>query len=592
VTVADAWALLGIAATDEPREVKRAYARVLKTIDADLDPEAFKDLRSAYETALAWGTRVPEWEDDEFDSDADFDAGEPLPEIHWESEDFDQALGLPAWDWDPGWRPASASEIGGRAGEIALELEALLFGEEAPDPARIAELGGALIAATEDANVDEAAAAEAWLVEAIASSPPRSDPLIEPALRRFGWGRIETQWRHDNAVASVLARRGDLRFAAALKRESHPQHRAFVELSGPPRSRLGMFQLGLAADVRDLLRIVDDNHPTVVADFNPDSHAWWRRYFLGPHLPDYYWLIVFLLSPLLIVPAKLLWDSTALGRTLAGFALLVLACIAAVASAVAGWSRIAGRMRLRADERRWRGEDAATGKGLACALAALVLPLVASLVQTGTATSVIYTIAALSIAGGLALHAPPPAFEEESESSRRRFVAGLTAIATIAILAAVWSEVLPDLIAPMAALAFAAARGGLSAGAELRRRGRSAELAALGCAALLCAMPLAAVLVTAPSLPPATFLVLAPVAFVAQHFATSASAIVTARLEWAVRVAALLFHFAAAESLYAGDRLRSFTAAVVLYLLAYGLARIYLVARETLRLPARPRSGI
>lgn len=40
----------------EKRDVKRAYARVLKTIDVEADPAAFQELRQAYESALSYVT--------------------------------------------------------------------------------------------------------------------------------------------------------------------------------------------------------------------------------------------------------------------------------------------------------------------------------------------------------------------------------------------------------------------------------------------------------------------------------------------------------------------------------------------------------
>ena len=49
----DAWARLGLVPTTDPAEVRRAYARVLKTIDAARHPEAFQALREALETVTA-----------------------------------------------------------------------------------------------------------------------------------------------------------------------------------------------------------------------------------------------------------------------------------------------------------------------------------------------------------------------------------------------------------------------------------------------------------------------------------------------------------------------------------------------------------
>lgn len=54
---------LGIAATSDAKQIKRAYARALKAIDQQAERESFERLRAAYEQALAWAadrrTHIP-----------------------------------------------------------------------------------------------------------------------------------------------------------------------------------------------------------------------------------------------------------------------------------------------------------------------------------------------------------------------------------------------------------------------------------------------------------------------------------------------------------------------------------------------------
>jgi len=583
VTVAEAWALLGIAPTDETREVKRAYARILKSLDVDADPEAFNALRGAYETALAWGTNVPEWEMEE----SSWEEAAPLPDIDFDDTDIATDFVSPAWGWDGSWRPASPFEIGGRAGELARELDAQLFGPDVPDPASVARTGNALLDETEAVPVDDAAAVEAWLVDAIASSAPRSDPLVDPALRRFGWGRIETEWRHESAVGGVIARRDDLSFVAGCRRAVSPHHRAFAELNGPPRSRVGLFELGLAGDVRDLLRIIDEQHPTMVADLDPDSLAWWRNYFVGSHLPVHFWLWLASIPCILTLLAAIAWREARPDELPPALALFA-ASVVAVLLVMLAWSRIAGRLRLREAERRWDHDEQAGAKAVLYAAAALLLPVTASLVQFGTTTAIAFTVGALTIAGGLMIHAPPPLYEDEPEATRRRFLAGVTGIACVAVLIGLPPEEAMHLAAPFAALAFAAARGGPAAAALLSRRSRGFELGAMAAAALLCTAPLAALFVYAPQLPPTPLLALVPIAFAAQLFATAASRTAIPWLEWPLRIIAILFYFLSPGMLYGGEGLPAVTAAVALYALAYGLARIGFAAHDALGAPPRP----
>ncbi|HEX8216846.1 MAG TPA: hypothetical protein VF577_05210 [Allosphingosinicella sp.] len=582
MTVGEAWALLGIAPTDERRDVKRAYARVLKTIDADADPEAFKTLRDAYETALAWGTNVPEWEMEE----SAWEEADPLSEIDFDGTGFATDFGFRAWNWDRRWQPASPFEIDGRAGELARDLNAQLFGPDVPDPANVARTGDALLDETETAPVDDAAAVEAWLVDAIASSSPRSDPLIEPALRHFGWGRIETEWRHESAVGGVLARREDLRFVAGCRRAISPYHRAFAELNGPPRSRVGLFELGLAGDVRDLLRIVDEQHPTMVADFDPDSLAWWRDYFVGSHLPVHFWLWLASIPCITTLLAAIAWREARPDELPPALALFA-ASVVTVLLAMLAWSRVASRLRLRAQERSWNDDRQVDANARFYAGAALVLPVVASLVQFGAVTAIAYTMVALAIAGALMIHAPPPLYEDEAEATRRRLLAGVTGIASITTLIGLPRGEAMHLLAPFAALVVAAARGGSPAAALIAQHNRGFELGAMAAAALVCAAPLAALFVYAPNLPPTPLLALVPVAFAAQHFATAASRTVIPWLEWTLRLLALLFYFSAPDLMYGGAGLPALTAAVALYALAYGLARTGFAARDALGVPPR-----
>ena len=80
------WTILNIAPTTDEKQIRRAYAKILKTIDQDQEPARFIELRAALEQAQSWAA----WqqEDDEDDDPA-------LDEASHESEP-DQSTEQPA----------------------------------------------------------------------------------------------------------------------------------------------------------------------------------------------------------------------------------------------------------------------------------------------------------------------------------------------------------------------------------------------------------------------------------------------------------------------------------------------------------------
>lgn len=269
------WAILGIDPTDDRREVKRAYSRILKTIDVDADPAAFVRLRGALDQALAWGAQLDWYGDDAPEEGggeaAPAAAASDLAETDGTPEDEEADGGDDFFDWDQ-WdvRPAPPAE--GAVGTLCRDLDAALTGEAAPAPERVAALGDAILTHPELGHIDRAREVEQWLADAIAGSFPRSDPLVDPAIDHFGWDKGGSL-RRDWAVERVVRRSDDLRYLAEVSQPFHGHNAALEELKGPPRRRLGLWQLGRAADVRKFLAVLDERD-TIAADLDPESLAW------------------------------------------------------------------------------------------------------------------------------------------------------------------------------------------------------------------------------------------------------------------------------------------------------------------------------
>jgi hypothetical protein len=525
-----------MAATDDKREVKRAYGRALKAIDPETDPQSFLDLREAYDAALQWGTRTPYWEDFPEDGGLDETAFDGAAEgADFELGDFEPA----GEDWWERWRP-EPPKAKDSLGEACARLDALLFDDPPPPPPeRILEAGRAVLDHPGLAEVDRLNETELWMAEAISASSPRSDPLIEPALNRFGWKGAERDWRRHYHVASVLDRRDDLLFLKRCWQPGHGHLPALEALSGPPPAKLGLNRLGLAGGVREFMDVVAAHHPTLEQDLDPESLAWWRAYLHGRHLPPNFLAWMLAGSVTVTLAAAVL-------VALRGWSPWLLLPAVPLAMLVT-WAALLGKAELDARARRRAG-----GLGMAAtpplrfealmAAAVLLPPLAALLPDGGLWASLSMTASLALAAAGLRLGWVEP--EWEMNERVRLFLPVVAGVLGGTMLAQGSPAAAIKLAGPLVALSYLGSR--LHSGAQMRALAwpRAGWLALLA-GSLVCLL-LAGGLVFRAALGEATpmaALLLAPSAIVAGHFAAAASTAEVHYLEWPLRMVAVVIYF-------------------------------------------------
>jgi hypothetical protein len=550
------WKRLGIAPTDDRREIKRAYAKALKAIDPERDPQAFLDLREAYETALEWGAEEP----------VDFG------QIVWdqaEPPDIGEAGDVPPedleidWGQFDDWRPAVPEE--GGVWDTCAELDRLLWAD-APDPAEIERAARTVLAHPELDGVDRAAEVEAWLAQAIAAATPRSDPVIPLAATRFGWAKSGGDLRRDPDVEWVLSRRDDI---AWLARERGSYRRALAELTGPPRSKLGLRELTLAGDVRSFLDVVESEHRTVERDLDPDSVAWWRNYFHRRHLPPNFLLWMAVVPPALaFLSAMLLAASGPVSLTTA----LLLYPPALALTFAAFWLKAGLDYRSREREAtRWDVEAPRTYVERNVLLALALPPLAALLTDlVGGRAWAWFPALALAFATARLSWIDP----DWEVSTRLRVFQPIVAAGTSGILLFnVPPAMAIQLSVPLAAMCWLGSRAYAPVRMQLQSLPRATRLAARWAALVLSVAAFIPVAVGAPEAWPAA-LTLAPVAMIAAHLATADARIDIHLLEWPLRIVGLCAYWFS-DDLFGHGEADGLLFGVAVYGLLYAVVRVF-----------------
>jgi TonB family protein len=382
------WEELGLSPGADRDTVRRAYSRKLRIANPEDDPEGFKRLREAYELAQRFAAR---------DARAEADATDSGPSALPPERSFRGEIKPPRSRRATTKTPVASEEL--PLDERALERRAFESLRQSfarslradGDSEQGVELIRQLLAAPAMDELLVRASTEEWLAGQLAKTLPRSEALIDPAARYFGWGSNDYR-RHSPAVAALLRQQHhheQLRSErVALTLPEHELHGGWRALTDGPRApwllRLQALRPGLPDQVRVLVRLARTRLRGLDERFDRQRLQWWDGFLARPRVTFGTMLLVPLVWSLLLMAI-----AAAQGGEISAFDLL-LALIAATASAVL---YIAYLKRLPLDRL-----QPTAGWRLAWIAAPALFPIAAMFVpRDGTGTAIVVALALISL---------------------------------------------------------------------------------------------------------------------------------------------------------------------------------------------------
>jgi hypothetical protein len=265
----DIWKTLGIAATADEVDIRRAYARQLKLTHPEDDAVGFQKLRQSYEAALRLarsGHFQPGAAGDEEEADAAPEAP-PAP-----------ALDIPAERMDEG-----RTFVEGALAALAMELH-----QPAPDGARAARALDTLLDSPHLERLDLMQRAESGAAQLLLHSYPRSESLLDRANQFFGWSENRPDSFRSPEADAIIRRLSDRWFLDHLRTARNEQSVAFSALADAPAP---MRRLIRAYVIRhstfpelELIDTLESEHPALLGELNAENVAWWQNFRQRPRI--------------------------------------------------------------------------------------------------------------------------------------------------------------------------------------------------------------------------------------------------------------------------------------------------------------------
>lgn len=283
--------VLGLAEGASEADIRKAYAQRLKITHPEDNPEGFKELRQAYESALQYlrfRQQYPDAYKDESETEAEAAGSDPQITI----ETIPRQQHVPAAPLPVDDRREEPARL--EPDENDLHAEACnRLGGGLQTGASVEELRAALEAVLTSpalANVDIYNRTEGWLIHVLASTAPTSHPLLDRAIEFYQWNRVgDHRNQGPGAIVNMRARipyeKKATEFIARVKDKRHEFHRAYKELTRQPHTR-GPLSRVWALRREDLIdrfiAYITQRAPLAIESLDPEALEWWRKGKRGP----------------------------------------------------------------------------------------------------------------------------------------------------------------------------------------------------------------------------------------------------------------------------------------------------------------------